>query len=302
MTATRKAAPPENYGRPDDQGGVPSDQVDAELAAAPVSGLTAGGTPARARAREATADRPVGPTGGRTWRLGPGPPAAGPPVVRRGLAVHVALPAPSPMAAEFEAAGAILHVVPMRRISTSHGARAWLGYAFGVARERVPAVAAGPGPGADVLHSNSLHSWYGWAAAWLARRPHVWHAREIVVQSRRALQVERFLALHFATRRPGGLGLRSPSQLHPRNVIVVHEEATRQSSSPAGPGGLERALGLPDEALVVGYVGRIDTWKGVDVLLDSVPSLRRARAGRGRTARNSRRRRRRQEKKATPTP
>src|SRR2546423_13249266 len=41
---------------------------------------------------------------------------------------HVALPSPSPMAAEFEATGAHLHTVPMRRISTSHGAIEWLAY------------------------------------------------------------------------------------------------------------------------------------------------------------------------------
>ena len=51
----------------------------------------------------------------------------------------------------------------------------------------------------DVVHTNSLHSWYGWAAAALTRRPHVWHGREIVVQSRAALRVERFLTRHFAT-------------------------------------------------------------------------------------------------------
>jgi hypothetical protein len=34
----------------------------------------------------------------------------------------------------------------------------------------------------------------------MTRRPHVWHAREIVVQSDRALTVERFLTRRFATR------------------------------------------------------------------------------------------------------
>src|SRR3954449_12127479 len=41
---------------------------------------------------------------------------------------HVALPASSPMATEFEAAGARLHVVPMRRISTSHRPADWVMY------------------------------------------------------------------------------------------------------------------------------------------------------------------------------
>ncbi len=195
-----------------------------------------------------------------------------------GWRVHIAMPAPSPMASEFEAAGAILHVVPMQRISTSHGAQAWLGYVFGWPRSVFELWRLTRDLRADLLHSNSLHSWYGWAAAWLARKPHVWHAREMVVQSRRALQVERFLALHFA-RRVIAVSAAVASQLHPRNVIVVHEEPDPAEFSPARAGRGRASLGLPDKALLVGYVGRIDTWKGIDVLLDSVPSLRRARAG-----------------------
>jgi hypothetical protein len=38
---------------------------------------------------------------------------------------HIAVPGPSPLAAEFEAAGATLHVVPMARLSTSHSAGQW---------------------------------------------------------------------------------------------------------------------------------------------------------------------------------
>ena len=34
---------------------------------------------------------------------------------------HIAVPGPSPLAAEFEAAGATLHIIPMARLSTSQG-------------------------------------------------------------------------------------------------------------------------------------------------------------------------------------
>ena len=52
-------------------------------------------------------------------------------LVAAGWSVHVAVPAPSPMAEEFAAAGAVLHVVPMRRVSTSHDRAAWAAYALG---------------------------------------------------------------------------------------------------------------------------------------------------------------------------
>ena len=44
---------------------------------------------------------------------------------------HVVVPAEPPLRTDFEAAGVTVHIVPMRRISTSHGALQWVGYAFG---------------------------------------------------------------------------------------------------------------------------------------------------------------------------
>jgi glycosyltransferase involved in cell wall biosynthesis len=38
---------------------------------------------------------------------------------------------------------------------------------------------------------------------------------------------------------------------------------------------------VADDAMVVGYVARIDTWKGVDVLLSATPALQAARPGGG---------------------
>lgn len=189
-----------------------------------------------------------------------------------GWSVHIALPAPSPMAAEFDSAGATLHVVPMLRISTSHRLATWLAYALNWPKSVTTLWKLSRSVHADVVHSNSLHSWYGWAAARLAGRPHIWHAREIVVQSGSALAVERFLALHFA-QRVLAISEAVASQLHPSNVVVVHEEADQEEFYPGHAGRARQAIGLPDDVLLVGYVGRIDTWKGVDVLLDSIPLL-----------------------------
>jgi glycosyltransferase involved in cell wall biosynthesis len=177
------------------------------------------------------------------------------------------------MSAELESAGATLHVVPMRRISTSHGPTSWLLYllAWPLSVARLWRLAHQLR--SDVVHSNSLHSWYGWAAAWLARKPHIWHAREIVVQSATALRLERFLARHFA-RRVLAVSAAVASQLDPANVVVVHEEADPAEFFPARAGRARAAFGLADDSLLVGYVGRVDTWKGVDILLDAMALLR----------------------------
>jgi glycosyltransferase involved in cell wall biosynthesis len=120
----------------------------------------------------------------------------------------------------------------------------------------------------DVVHSNSLHSWYGWAAAALTRTPHVWHAREIVVQSDRALAVERFLTKHFATC-VVCMSTAIADQLPGANTVVVAETADPDEFSPARAGQFRADAGIPDDAPLVGGAGRIDTWKGFDVLLDA---------------------------------
>jgi glycosyltransferase involved in cell wall biosynthesis len=182
------------------------------------------------------------------------------------------------MAAEFEAAGATLHVVPMRRITTSGSRRYWLAYLLGwpVAVARLGILARRLR--VDVVHSNSLHSWYGWAAALLVRRPHVWHAREIVVQSGAALRLERRLCRSF-----GGtvvaVSEAVAAQLDGANVVVAYDQVDPLEFNPGQAGHFRARLGLADEAAVVGAAGRIDTWKGIDVLLDAVPEMQRLRPG-----------------------
>jgi len=188
---------------------------------------------------------------------------------------HVVVPADPPLRRELEATGTRVHVVPMRRISTSHDVGEWLAYATGwpVAVTRLTRLIRRLQ--IDVVHSNSLHSWYGWAAAAIARKPHVWHAREIVVQSGAALRVERFLASHFAARVVCG-SRAIARQLDPRNTVVVYDSPDAAVFNPARAGHFRARAGIPDDAPVAGAAGRIDTWKGIDVLLDAWPRMKAA--------------------------
>jgi glycosyltransferase involved in cell wall biosynthesis len=181
---------------------------------------------------------------------------------------HVVLPGASPLADDFSAAGTTLHTVPMRRLSTSHGAQEWAAYAgsWPVAVGRIARLIRRLD--ADVVHTNSLHSLYGWAAAAVTRRPHVWHAREIVVQSGAALELERFLAHHFADT-VICMSQAVADQLDAANVEVVYETVDPGEFRPDLAGRFRARVGIPDDAPLVGAVGRIDTWKGFDVLLDA---------------------------------
>ena len=97
---------------------------------------------------------------------------------------------------------------------------------------------------ADVIHTNSLHSLYGWAAAVVSRRPHVWHAREVVVQSGAALRLERFLCRHFATR-VIAVSYAVAAQLDPANVVVLDEHLDVEEFAPPAPGASGRGSGFP---------------------------------------------------------
>jgi glycosyltransferase involved in cell wall biosynthesis len=189
---------------------------------------------------------------------------------------HVAIGGPPRLAEEYARAGATVHVVPMERITTSGGAGRWVRYllAWPVSVARLTVLTRRLG--VDVVHTNTLHSWYGWAAAALTRRPHVWQAREIVVQSALALRVERYLTTRFARRLVATSDAVAAQFTHPR-LDVILDEVDPGEFRPDRAGAFRARVGIADDVVLVASVGRIDTWKGVDVLLDAVPALRAAR-------------------------
>jgi glycosyltransferase involved in cell wall biosynthesis len=181
------------------------------------------------------------------------------------------------MGPQLEAAGARVHVVSMRRLTRSEGAAYWVGYALAWPVSVARLVLVARRSRADVLVSNSLHSWYGWAAAWLTRRPHVWIAREIVVGSAAATKLERFLTRRFATV-VVSMSHAIAGQLDPREGRVFTDAVDTQRYRPGRAGAFREEHGIPDDISLIGAAGRIDTWKGFEVLLDAWSRLSPARA------------------------
>ena len=186
---------------------------------------------------------------------------------------HLAVPGEPPLRSELATAGVTVHNVAMARISSSHDLRNWMAYVLGWPLAVLRLVRLIRQLDVDVVHTNSLHSWYGWAAAALTRRPHVWHAREIVLQSGAALRVERFLARHFATR-VICMSDAIADQLDPANVVVIRETPDPAEFDPARAGSFRAAAGIADTVVLVGAAGRIDSWKGFEVLLDAFEDAR----------------------------
>jgi glycosyltransferase involved in cell wall biosynthesis len=87
------------------------------------------------------------------------------------------------------------------------------------------------------------------------------------------MQLERFLARHFAVK-VVCMSQAIADQLDPANVEVVYETVDPAEFRPELAGRFRERVWDPDDVLV-GAVGRIDTWKGFDVLLDASRKERR---------------------------
>lgn len=190
-----------------------------------------------------------------------------------GWECHVAVPEPVRLAPEYAAAGATVHGVAMPKVTTSGRPWRWLAYMAKWPFVVVRLARLARRLGVDVIHSNSLHSWHGWAAALLARRPHIWHAREIVFQSRAALRLERALARRFADQ-VIAVSAAVAAQLDQANVTVILDEADPTRFGPDRAGRFRTQVHIPDGTPLIGSVARIDTWKGFEVLLDAFDTVR----------------------------
>ncbi len=193
----------------------------------------------------------------------------------------VALPAVGPLVPHLEACGAEVVIAPrMKKLTTRRG-RAYLvpylaNYPFAVSwlarliRAR----------GVELVHTNTIHNLYGLAAARLARRPHVWHVREIVWQSRLVRRLERVLVLRsdrvIVTSDAVGELFRDLGGGLPAHVCKVPNGVDLDLFRPgASNGTVHAALELPRDVPLVGAVCRLDAWKGVDVFLHAAALVRR---------------------------
>ena len=193
----------------------------------------------------------------------------------------VVLPSPGPLTRAFEERGAKVVIMGgMLKLTTRKGPlyhlRFLANYPAAVAhlvrlirRERI-----------DLVHTNTLHNLYGYLAARLARLPHVWHVREIVLQSAAVRRLEVFLARRFADRivtvsSASADMFRSGGGECPPHLRVMWDGIDLNGFHPRNSGRRVRAeLGVEPDAPLVGLVGRLDHCKGVDVFLRAAAMCR----------------------------
>jgi glycosyltransferase involved in cell wall biosynthesis len=186
----------------------------------------------------------------------------------------VVLPAEGPYTAAMRQAGARIHLLPMMQLRTLpspvYQAR-YLARFIPTVRRLAALIRQ---DGADLVHSNSLYCLYGAFAARLAGRPHVWHLREIPPRipvakpalGRLVLGLSRMVMSMSDACSRELLGARWTD---PRvRTIPEGLDLARWTRDPAQR-PLRAELGLRPDAPLLGFVARLDPWKGLEVFLDA---------------------------------
>jgi glycosyltransferase involved in cell wall biosynthesis len=196
-------------------------------------------------------------------------------------AATVALPGEGPLTDALRTAGSKVVVVPtLLGLSRHRGARHLVRYVANFPRAVIALTHVIKSRGIEIVHSNTLHTLQGFVAARLTRRPHVWHVREIVLQSRAIRILERFLAPRFsfavvAVSDAAKRMFADHGGNLPKNVVTVHDGVDTGAFNPDHDGSQVRLdLGVPAGTPLVGVVCRLDHWKGVDVFLRAVAICR----------------------------
>jgi glycosyltransferase involved in cell wall biosynthesis len=167
----------------------------------------------------------------------------------------------------FQSAGVSVRIVPRRQLSSSW--RLLPGYLAGF----WPAVARLArtirDERADIVHTNSLYCMYGPWAAQVTRRPHILHVREIpelrlpfaanIRLSDKVVAMSAAVASH--------LNLTQAAE-------VVFDGIDVQAFNPQVDGSAVRTeLGVPKNAPLIGFVARLDPWKGADVFIRAAAAV-----------------------------
>ncbi|MBI2425473.1 MAG: glycosyltransferase family 4 protein [Candidatus Hydrogenedentes bacterium] len=193
----------------------------------------------------------------------------------RGITPVLLLKTGDPMAAEYRACGLEVHELPFfpprRALEWGKLLRFFLYFwptvfrlVWLMRRHRV-----------DLAHVNTVNNIQGGVAAWLARKPLVWHVRELVPASRSAAAVNA-LACRLSTAMIANSGAVAATLKHPR-VHIIHNGIDLDLFETLPPRAQVRnELQIAADAPVIAVVGRLEAWKGQHVFIEAIPEILRA--------------------------
>ncbi|HDQ16373.1 MAG TPA: glycosyltransferase, partial [Bacteroidetes bacterium] len=128
--------------------------------------------------------------------------------------------------------------------------------------------------GIDIVHTNTIAVIPGALAAWLTRKPHIWHVREIIVQPKLLWRLTSWIVSRLSTRVIVN-SVHTKEHLcagnqhnRPKTDVVYNGIDVERFDAGKGKGHLVREeWGILDGQLLVGMVGRVSHWKGQEYFL-----------------------------------
>lgn len=200
--------------------------------------------------------------------------------VPEGLVPVVAIPEEGPLAVQLRALGIETHIGPVCKLSSTMGSIRGIGSVClgAVSSYRFLSRVAGTRP-VSFVYSNTVAVFGGALFAKLRRVPHLWHVREIVASPAMAargiphvvrLLGDRILFNSKATQ----LWIQGVAPLADEQSVVIWNGVDAPATTSAfDREEVRRQLGCNADEILVVMVGRINRWKGQDVLVDALEEL-----------------------------
>jgi glycosyltransferase involved in cell wall biosynthesis len=184
----------------------------------------------------------------------------------------VVIPHDGPIVGMLLEAGIEVAFVPMRQLRTLRSLGYQLSYLVGFWPTVLRLARLFRREHADLVHTNSLFCLYGgWAAA-LARVPHVWHVHEIPDQPHHVVglltRMTEALSIKVMVITAAVAGIFPPAGRASGKVVQVTEGIDVVCFNPRVDGtGVRGDFGCAENAPLVGWVARLDPWKGCEVFI-----------------------------------
>lgn len=184
----------------------------------------------------------------------------------------VVLPRMGPLVARLERADIRVVFLPMKQLRSTKNfvyQMAYLGHFWPTSLRLARIVRK---EGASLVHSNSLFALYGPWAAVFASVPHVWHVREIPSLPTPIRKLLTWLVVRLSARvipmTNGVAQLFGPEAVRGGRVTSIPDGIDLATFNPSVRGHrVRRELQIDPAAPLLGFVGRLDPWKGADVFI-----------------------------------
>lgn len=201
---------------------------------------------------------------------------------RRRYRPIVMLPCHGPLLVALKGAGVRCHIVPMGRVSRATLSLAGAFQLPGATWRSVRAISkAVASEQMHLVHSNTLAVLSGAIWSRLKGVPHAWHVHEIIERPGFVRKVYAWLLRLFATRvicnshATMAPLLQDQPSLGNKTVVVWNGIQRQQSADPGKSEVFRKQIGVTDTDVLVALVGRINRWKGQDLLVESAELLER---------------------------